>query len=29
LLVTQRRSGTCSQHPIEVDETALCERVRS
>jgi hypothetical protein len=29
LLITQRRSGTCSQHPIKVDETALCERARS
>jgi hypothetical protein len=28
LLITQRRSGTCSQHPIKVDETALCERAR-
>jgi len=29
LLITQRRSGTCSQHPIKVDETALRERARS
>jgi len=28
LLITQR-SGTCSQHPIKIDETALCERARS
>ena len=29
LLITQLRSGAPSQHPIKVDETALCERVRS
>jgi hypothetical protein len=29
LLITQRRSGTCSHHAIKVDETALCERARS